>query len=296
MNKKVYLGLLLLGTAFWGVSFPLVKEGLEIVDPHVFLIYRFGIAALILTIVFFKYLRKINKQTLQYGIVAAVPLMGAISLQTMCLQYTSSSNAAFIAGMDVLLIPIFKLIFFKKKVQSKVWLACIIALTGLYIIAMSSSTGFGYGDMLAVIGAVCFAIYILMVGKWGSRVETPSLILVQMYTCVGLAIVISLFYVSPEALILPMKFSAWKAVLFTGVFATAFMYSVQNIAQKYIEDEKIALTYLCEPIFATVAGYFMIGEAITVNTIIGGTLILSALFITEYKFRYIRLRKRRSAH
>ena len=296
MNKRVYLGLLILGTAFWGISFPLVKEGLEIIDPHVFLIYRFALAALILSVVFFKYLKKINKKTVQYGVVAAVPLMAAISLQTISLQYTSSSNAAFIAGMDVLLIPIFKLIVFKKKVQTKVWIACMIALSGLYIIAMSSASGFGYGDVLAVIGAVCFAVYILMVGKWGSRVETPSLILVQMYSCTALAILVSLFYVSPSDLVIPMNFSAWKAVVFTGVFATAFMYSVQNIAQKYIEDEKIALTYLCEPIFATVAGYFLIGEAITVNTIVGGALILSALFITEYKFRYIRLRNRKGAH
>ena len=296
MNKKVYLGLLVLGTAFWGISFPLVKEGLEIVDPHVFLIYRFGLAALILSVVFFKYLKRINKKTLQYGIIASVPLMAAISLQTICLQYTSSSNAAFIAGMDVLLIPFFKLIVFKKKVQPKVWLACVIAFLGLYIIAMSSASGFGYGDILAMIGAVCFAIYILMVGKWGSRVETPSLILVQMYSCTALAIFISLFYVSASDLILPMNFTAWKAVIFTGVFATAFMYSVQNIAQKYIEDEKVALTYLCEPIFATIAGYFLIGEAITVNTIIGGVLILSALFIVEYKFRYLRIRNKREAH
>lgn len=288
MNNRVYLGLLILGTAFWGISFPLVKDGLTVVDPHVFLIYRFALASIVLSIVFFKYLKKINKETIKYGLIASVPLMIALSLQTICLQYTSSSNASFISGMDILLIPIFKLIFFKKKIQTKVWLACIIAFVGLYIIAKSSSRdGFGYGDILAMIGAISFAIYILMVGKWGSKVETPSLILVQMYSCVVLAIVISIFYVSPSDLILPMEASAWKAVLFTGIFATAFMYSVQNIAQKYIEDEKIALTYLCEPIFATIAAYFLIGEPITINTVIGGTLILFALFIAEYKFKHL---------
>lgn len=289
MNNKVYLGLLIVGTAFWGISFPLVKEGLSVIDPHVFLIYRFALASIVLSVIFFKYLQRIDADTLKYGITASIPLLGAISLQTICLQYTSSSNAAFIAGMDVLLIPIFKLLFFKKTVQIKVWIACIISIIGLYFIAMSSSSeaGLGYGDFLAMLGAFAFAIYILMVGKWGSKVETPSLILVQMYSCTILGFIISLFYVEPSQLILPTDLSTWRAVLFTGIFATAFMYTVQNIAQKHIEDEKIALTYLFEPIFATIAGYYLIDESITINTIIGGGLILFALFIAEYRFKYL---------
>ncbi len=67
------------------------------------------------------------------------------------------------------------------------------------------------------------------------------------------------------------------------------MYCIQNIAQKYIEDEKVALTYLCEPIFATIAAYLLINEDITIRTILGGSLIILALFISEYKFKSLTL-------
>ena len=287
MNKKVYLGLLVLGTAFWGISFPLVKEGLSVVEPHVFLIYRFLIAAIVLSIIFFKYLIQINFKTLKYGTLLAIPLIGAIMLQTFCLKYTSSSNASFIAGMDVLFIPIFKFFLFKKTIPVKTWIASIIAISGLYIIAMSSTVGFGYGDVLALIGSVLFAVYIILVARYGDKeeIKTPSLILVQMYACVFFCIIVALFISSPSALVLPMDIHVWKAVLFTGILATAFMYTIQNISQKYLAEEKIAMTYLCEPIFATFAGYLLINEAITSRTIIGGGLILFALFIAEHKFR-----------
>ena len=45
--------------------------------------------------------------------------------------------------------------------------------------------------------------------------------------------------------------------------------------------EKIALTYLCEPIFATIFAYFMLNEVITTTTIAGGSLILISMFISE---------------
>jgi len=69
MNNRVYLFLLILGTAFWGISFPLVKEGLSFIDPHVFLIYRFVLVALVLSVVFYKYWSSIDLKTLKYGVL-----------------------------------------------------------------------------------------------------------------------------------------------------------------------------------------------------------------------------------
>lgn len=52
-KSRIYLALLVLGTAFWGISFPLVKEGISIVHPFSFLMYRFLLAALVLSVLFF---------------------------------------------------------------------------------------------------------------------------------------------------------------------------------------------------------------------------------------------------
>lgn len=287
-NNRLYLALLVLGTAFWGISFPLVKEGLSAIQPHTFLTYRFLLAAIILSVIFIKYLRRINLLTIKVGVLLSLPLIFAIMMQTVSLKYTSSSNAAFIAGMDVLLIPIFKFFFFKKSIPFKTWFACSIALIGLYIISMASSTGFGYGDLLAIFGAVAFAIYILLVSRFSHKnIETPIVVVVQLYSCAIVSFLFMLIKGTPNDLIFPMNTSVLNAILFTSILATAFMYYIQNISQKYIEEEKIALTYLCEPIFATIAAYVLIGEPITVKTIIGGTLIVTALFIAEYKFKYL---------
>ena len=78
-----------------------------------------------------------------------------------------------------------------------------------------------------------------------------------------------------------LPFDVWKALLFVAILSTAYMYCIQNAAQKYIEAEKIALTYLCEPIFATVFAYIILNEEITSRTVIGGTLILSAMLLAE---------------
>lgn len=285
-KSRIYLALLVMGTAFWGISFPLVKDGLNVVHPYSFLLYRFILAALVLSILFFNQLKRINLQTVKYGMLVGVPLFVAILLQTIGLQYTSSSNASFISGMDVMLIPILKMFIFKKSVKPQIWIACSIALAGLYIIAMNSgSNGFNQGDLYVLAGAVAFGCYVLLVGKYNTKADTISMVIVQLYTCAVAYAVLVISTLGTEQLILPADTSVWKAVLFTGILATAYMYGIQNVSQKFIEEEKVALTYLCEPIFAVIAAYFLIQESITVYTVIGGLCILSAMFISEYNFK-----------
>jgi drug/metabolite transporter (DMT)-like permease len=52
----------------------------------------------------------------------------------------------------------------------------------------------------------------------------------------------------------PQSQDFWIGVLFAGLPATAYMYAVQNIAQRHLSEEKVALTYLFEPLFATLTG------------------------------------------
>ena len=78
-----------------------------------------------------------------------------------------------------------------------------------------------------------------------------------------------------------MDSSFWEGVLFCALLATAFMYAVQSAAQKYLEEEKVALTYLFEPIFAAFAGAMLLGETTDGRTLAGAALIFSALLIAE---------------
>lgn len=284
-KSRVFFVLLLIGTAFWGISFPVTKDTFTVIHPFTFLLYRFLVAAVVLNFIFNKQFSVISKQGFKYGILAGIPLCIAILLHTVGLKYTSSSNASFIAGIEVLLIPLFKLLFFKKRIERKMWVACIIALAGLYIIAMTSSEGLAIGDMYVFIGSLFFSFYVLLVSKLKHKTEAFSFVIVQLYTCAALYGILTVTTLGPSALYVPMQKDIWIALLFAGVLATAYMYCVQNIAQKYIEEEKVALAYLCEPIFATVAAYFLINEEITIRTIVGGILILSAMLIAEVNIR-----------
>lgn len=285
-KSKIYLPLLVLGTAFWGISFPLSKDAFEVINPYTFMFYRFFIASLILALIFYKQVLKINESTIKKGFLSGVLLFMGICWQTIGLKYTSASNASFIAGIEVVLIPLFAFLFMKKSVQPKICIACILALTGLYIIAMSSGfSNFRIGDLLVFIGSLFYSAYVLYVGKVSTDTESKlnaiPFVVIQLCVCAVLAGLLTVSTQGVAAIVMPSSFEIWKVLLFVGILSTAYMYCIQNAAQKYIEPEKIALTYLCEPIFATIFAYLLLNEEITNRTMIGGSLILLAMFISE---------------
>jgi len=106
MSKKtLFLGLLL-GTAFWGVSYPVTKAGVGYADPYSFQTYKFAAAALAVAGLFPRQLARLSWRTVGWGLLLAGPLFAGSTLLAIGLQTTSAANAAFLTGLSVLLVPL----------------------------------------------------------------------------------------------------------------------------------------------------------------------------------------------
>lgn len=281
MNKNLAFGLLILGMAFMGVAFVYVKDAVTGYSPFVFLFWRFLVATLMLSVVFYKYVRQASISIVKIAFLCGIPLLLSIVFQTIGLKYTTVANSAFITGMVVLIIPIFKMIFYKRSVKPIVWISCIIASTGLYIITLKNGLHLNIGDAWTVACAIALAFYVLQTGKYAEAPNPIARVTVIMAFCTLGSLLGSV--TTPSINWFPQEVDFWKSVWFTAIFGTVYMYSVQNYVQRFISEEKVALAYLTEPIFATIAAVILISESVTVDTLIGGVLILVAMFLSERK-------------
>lgn len=288
-KKHLFFLLLILGTAFWGVSFAYVKVGVADGSPFVFLTYKFALAALALAVLFAKRFRRLNWNTIVAGTLIGLPLLFGNVFQTIGLQHTSVTNTAFITGLDVLLIPLFKWSIFGKRVKGRIWVSCSVALLGLYLIVAKYGLHLNTGDIWVMACAVFFACYVMTVGYFSHRFDAMLTVTVAMIVCSLGSGLGALF--DEQAIWVPAEAAFWEGVVITGLLGTAYMYGIQSSAQKYLEEEKVALTYLCEPIFAAIAGMVMLGESLGVRTVVGGALILSALIIAELDLKRLQPRK-----
>ena len=287
-KKNTLLFLLILGTAFWGLSFSVTKMAIGSHSPFVFLFYRFLLATLVLMLIFWKQVRAVRVKDALTGAGLALPLMMGICLQTLGIKYTAASQCAFIAGTSVIIIPIVKLVFYRKAAPLKIWVAAVIALAGLFIISVKEDFAVSAGDLFTIAGSFGFAVYLIQVERQSAIRNLLPTIVPMFAACAllsfGLAVTLG------DGYWMPSDQNFWLGIVFCALFSTAYMYTISNISQRYISAERVAIIYLFEPIFGAIAAFFMLGEQLTLQLFFGGALIFAATLIAELKLRPIKIK------
>lgn len=276
-KKRLYFILLIIGTAFWGISYSVTRIAVGQAATSTFLFYRFLGATLVLAMLF----RKCNWRT---GIRLAIPLVLNSYCLTLGIKYTSASQAAFLTGMCVIIVPLLKLLFFRTSIPFKTWVAGSIALIGLGIISSKDGFSISTGDLYTITGAIGFSIYLLQVERTSQT--TPIIpTLVPMFAMSTL-IAAGLALADKAATWVPPHSGFWIGIAYCALFSTAYMYTVSNLSQKYISAEKVAIIYLFEPIFGAAAAYILLGESLSWRLVSGGSLIFAGTLISEINFKF----------
>ncbi|SDK00874.1 DMT family transporter [Natronincola ferrireducens] len=283
MSKQLKADLALLGVAMvWGASFVLSKNSLDHLQTFNFLAIRFLISALLSSLLFYKNILNIKKDTLKYGVLIGCILFTAYAFQTLGLNYTTASKSGFITGFSVVIVPILSALLLKKKPERAAIVSVFLALLGLGFLTLDTTLTFNIGDLLTLIGALFFALHIITVGKYTVKVDSIALGIVQI-AVVG--ILSTLFTFTVEIPVLPKGVGAWTSILILAVFATSFAYIVQNAMQKFTSPTHTALIYTGEPVFAALFAYILVGEVLTKGGIFGGILILAGMLIAELDWK-----------
>jgi drug/metabolite transporter (DMT)-like permease len=280
-KKNIFLLLLILGTAFWGISFSVTKLAIGNYSPSTFLFYRFLAATLVLSLIFVQYVKKTDWLSLKTGIGLAIPLLFSIYLQTLGLKHTSASQCTFVAGSCVVIIPVLKVVFYRASVSLKIWIAALVALSGLFVISVKDNFTIGIGDLYTLTSAIGFAFYLLQVEKHSRQANLIYTIVPMFSTCTVMTLAIAVLDTKAEWQ--PQSNIFWQGIIFCALFSTAYMYTISNISQHYISAERVAIIYLFEPIFGAIAAFYILGEVLTWRILSGASLIFIATLIAEFK-------------
>ena len=276
--KISYLGVavLVFVTVVWGTTFPIVKNAVESLSPAALTSTRFLVAALVLS----PWLRLANRQLwIDGGLIALVLFISYIT-QIIGLTSISSSRAAFITGLNVILVPLL-LPFLKQRVPYTAYIAGAVALFGIGLMSVQGLTlTFSEGDFWVLGCAVSYALYIVMMDRVVSKYQPLPLAAVQ----VTVVAVFGLLWAAPELINKPPTmaiFDNWLPIVFLGVVATALTTLAQSFAQRLVPAFQTAVIYALEPVFAAVFSVWWLGDTFTNLGLVGAGCILLAMLVSQ---------------
>ena len=281
--KRWQADLILVGIALiWGATFVMVKNALDSVGPVTFIAWRFIAATLTLLAIFHRRMRGLLPGEIRAGILLGLWLGTGYVLQTTGLQSTTTGKTGFITGMNVVIVPILSAVFFRKPPGWKSAAGTLIAVVGMGLLSLDANLKIQPGDLWVLGGAVAFALHIVSVSEFAAKQDPIRIAIVQLGAG-AIFITGAAFVFETPSLHLPV--STWEAILFTGVVATALVFSTQIAVQRFTTSTHAALILSLESPFAAFFGWWWASEQLGTQELLGCALIMAGIVIAELSGR-----------
>ena len=245
--------------------------------------YRMGLAALILIpLAAWKAgdeLRNLSVHDIKLAMLSGFFLALHFAAWISSLDYTAIANSVVLVNTIPLWVGLFTPLIAKDRIKGSTIISIIVSVVGAAIIGFGDFATAGralWGDILAVCGAVCAAIYLL----FGRNLRRKLSLLTYVAICYGSAAIILWLVV----LFLNLPVTGYSTQTVAAFWAMALVsqligHSSYNWSLKWFSTSLVAVFLLGEPIGGTLLAYIIFDEGLTWLKLIGGLFILSAIYI-----------------
>jgi drug/metabolite transporter (DMT)-like permease len=284
--KAVFLTLL--AGALWGTSFPIIKIGLETIDPVTFLFWRFLFSTLTLVVV----MLLLKKLTLKVTNKKLVIFLGAINgagylLQYVGMPYTTAAKAALFINLSAMWVALLSPKLLGEKISPKKVLGVLLGLVGVFFVSTNLefstlSQGQLTADGLLIVAGLTWALFMMYNKKLvlnSTSATFQSMTWVLIFTLLSIAP----FTVLSGPSFFALSGWAWAAVAWTAIVCWVVPYYLWLEGLKHLSASTSTVLLLSEVVVAVVGSVVVLQEPITVFSSIGALLIVVAILLVSVR-------------
>lgn len=272
MKKQTFSEIgLLICALLWGASGVLTQVALTEMSPMALIFYRFLISGVLGVVAFRLLPSKISPLLLKHSLNLSLLMMVIYISSTYGLQYTSASNAGFIIGSAVVLVPLFNWLFYKQRLSFKDTASAMLCLLGLGLVTLKGAKPLNLGDFFCFIDAMAYALYILYNSKLPLSTDVKALSTLQY---VMVSVMTALWLWQFESFPYQFTMTTLAATLILGVGCTFLAFLIQMVAQRYTTAERTGRLLTLIPIFTVLFDWLWFNVFLTPSAAIGGGIIV----------------------
>ena len=282
-TKPLGIVLLLITAIIWGSSFVAQSIGMESVDAFTFTGIRTALGMLFL-LPFTLIINKgfdFRKSTLKKGLILGIVFSIAQNFQQFAFYYSTSGKIAFITAFYMFFVPLFSVIFLKKKIAVLTWLSILLGLLGLFLLCLDPKdlTNINMGDILALICAVFYAVQIMLIDKFTEEdISGVQLSFMQFFVAAIISIIAMFIFEQPN--LADIKTAA-PSLLYSGIMSCGIAYTLQIVGQKHASPVVASLLMCLESVFAVIAAAIVLHEGMLSREAAGCLIMFAAIILSQ---------------
>jgi len=281
--------LMLFATACWAANIVAVKQALRGFAPLALVQLRVLGAALLYVVLFCAWPRRpaLTRDQLRPGTLVVLALSGVAFNQLFFVggvARTSVAHTGLLVALGPVMVLVLACLLRLEALTILKFVGMLVSFAGVAVLTMRQAgqgTGdYWMGDLIVLAGSAVFAIYTIQLKKVARLYDAISLN--TLTYGIGACFLLP-FGARPaleshwSALTAPMGL----AVAYIIVFGSVIPYTIYAFAISELTASRIAAFSYLQPVIATGLGIWLLSEKLTLRVIVGGTLILLGVYLTE---------------
>lgn len=283
MKKQTAIFLLIVVTVIWGGGFVAVKQTLDLgVTAGMLNTLRGRIFAALVFACFPRAVLNMSSRAFKTGLLAGTFNFLGFLFQAVGAGYTAPSNSSFLTTTNVVMVPFLAWAVLKTPPKKRNLAAVAVCMAGMAVLTGIISSGFvlNIGDVYTVAGAFFFALSIVLLARQPAGGHFAQSAFLMGLTLFAGSLLYAVFIERADFAACDWNSAIWP-ILYLAVGSNFIAQSLQIIAQKHLSASTASLIMMLEGVFGSVFSILFGYEKFTVNLLVGGSLILCSLFLSE---------------
>ncbi len=264
----------------WGAGIPLSALLARGLTPLWAVALRMLLAAFFLIIMFRRTIIASTARDWKISFILTVVLTAVFTSMTFGLVYSTASKQAFIGGLNVILVPVFVWIIYRRRPPARLFAGAGLTTAGLLVMGFAPGMEFNFGDFLSFLMAVFYALQVISSEYCARRVDPARLVALHI---IMLSIVLTalalIFEPLPEISDFTPKICG--ALLCVSLCNTILCFNLQFRAQKKTSATHTAVIFSLEGLFGYVLAVVSGQDPFHLQGAAGGLLIIAGMLVTE---------------
>ncbi|MCG7537329.1 EamA family transporter [Pseudoalteromonas sp. OOF1S-7] len=189
--------------------------------------------------------------------------------------------AALIMSCQPIIVMLLGALLLKNKLKARQFVACLIGALGVSLLVLEPNMALPTAGVQAgLAGAISMATGIVLTKKWGKPAD------VSVYTFTGWQLVVGGLFLLPIALIqegFPSELTVNNLIgyIYLSLIGALVAYVVWFKAIEKLPVVTVSFISFASPLSATLLGYLVLGEVLTLSQILGTCVIVLAITISQ---------------
>ncbi|RZM80138.1 EamA family transporter [Pseudoalteromonas rubra] len=189
--------------------------------------------------------------------------------------------AALVMSCQPIIVMLLGALLLKNKLKARQFVACLIGALGVSLLVLEPNMALPTAGVIAgLAGAVSMATGIVLTKRWGKPTD------VSLYTFTGWQLVVGGLFLLPIGLVqegFPSELTVNNIIGYTylSLIGALVAYVLWFKAIEKLPVVTVSFISFASPLSATLLGYFVLGEVLTLSQILGACVIVLAIAISQ---------------